>query len=736
MPKIPSLEFSHTLTEPAQKRVDNFLNLPPKTLKYHFDLTDSEYQATKRYFKKIQQNGHTVMDKYTIKDCFRMYGSKTTLQSVKKYIRNILIKDDCYDIDMKNCCYSIVKYIIKNYFNDSSNKFDLLLDYADNREKYYTQKFDKQAWISVLFSKNPSSWCNGELYAPSTNKLINQIHAFQKMTISKKDIFNITDEFKINPVNQDGSDMSKIFNFFENKIIQQVIAKYKDNIVAPIFDGVLIKKECDLDVILNGCNKIGEPYGVEFLNKEFETSTLYNTIEKVLDADIAPAYEDTKYEDMKTEFELNHFMVKKPLCYVEHDDTGNYTKYNKGDFKDLTAPFFYWSDGGNKINFFGEWIQDDTRRVYDTINWIPSLDERHNIDNNYNSFQGFKSDIVETPKTLEEQMNIINDDYDGNSVKLFTNHLHHIAGNDLNGFKYLLGYLAHMFQKPEELPLIALIFKSKEGSGKDLMTDILGEILGNSLIYKDSKMENIVGGTFNASLKQKLLVQINEVCGKDGHFNKELLKDLITVKTLKIREMRTDIQEMLNYLRLFLCTNNMNAINLSKDDRRYVMFKCGDPKSKSYYDKLVTILGNKKALDSIYSFFMNYDISNFDIKKRYISPEYKTLQQHNSNPFYEYLYEFTEDQSCIRTKGDKSYVTVKELDFGYKNWLEANNMNHIIVNSKTNKLAFLDCYSVKDKKFYVDKKQVRGYEYTLNSLRDYLLKHHVTIDEEVVEFDC
>ena len=733
--KIPETQktqtYTHMLSDSGKQRVYNFLQLPAKTLKYHFSIDEKKYQMVKRYFKKIEENNFTISDKYKCKDSFRMFGVNTTLQSVNKNIRNILVKDDCYDIDIKNGAFSVAKYIINTHFNTKSSDFDLLIDYANNRDKYLTKKFDKEAWIRVLFNKNPNSLSNDSCYSKTTNALINQIHEFQTLAVENKDVFKIDSDFNANPSNINGSTMAKIYFHFENTILQKVIAKYADFIVAPIFDGVLVSKDCDIDTVLEGCNDIGKEFDIEFANKPFKTTPLYETIEKVLSNELVEASDP--YPPMKKDFEEKHCMIKSPFCFVEHDDKGNYLRFCKGDFKDLTAPYYLTSDDGKRKPFVNLWVQDATRREYDTMNWIPSLDPKYNTANNFNTFQGFPSELVETPTDFKEQFTEVNDVYDGDAVLTFRKHISHIAGGSSEGSKYLTQYIAHMFQKPTILPLIALIFKSEEGSGKDLMTDVLRKVLGSKHVYKDSKMENIVGGTFNASIRNKLLVQINEVSGKDGHFNKELLKDLITVETLKIREMRTDIQEMPNYMRLFLCTNNMNAVNISPDDRRYVFFKSLPKKTKEYYDKLGSVLESKKAINSIYSFFMNYDISKFDIKKRYISEEYQRLKQHNQNPFYDYLNDFVIKQDNIPVKNGLSYVSVRQMDFGYKHWLDDNNQTTYEVSSKKNKLIFLECDSVKDAKFYEghgdNKKQVRGYKYNADKLKTHLLKYAENVIE-------
>lgn len=626
--------------------IDNFLSLKPKLIKKQLNIEETEYLSIKKYFKKIQKNKYIFTDEYETKECGRMFGKHKTIQSLNSSLRSALFINDADDIDMVNCAFNIIKYIIRNFFKQHEDEYKTLIDYAINRDNYCNDDFDKARWKEIYLHPNPTNFIDNDKYEKKINRLILEISMFQKLVVDNKEIFNLN--YKPNAHN--GSIVSYVIFSIENEILQKVINKYQKVIIAPVFDGLIVDKTYS-DNILNYANEIGKKYDIKFINKPFK-QTPFNLASP-------PDYKTTmnaKYYEMKNEFENDHFMIENPLMFVKEYVSRGETQfiyYSKNDFVNVVAPYQIEDLEGKEIPFFYEWIKDENRRSYKTMEFIPSLKEEDNRDDNYNSFTGFKAKRVEVPNTLEEQFKLVNDVYDGEAVKTFTNHLNHLVSNEGEGLKYLIGYIADMFQNPCKLPEVAILFKSKQGSGKDLMTSILGDILGHKLLHKEAKMENITG-TFNNSLKHKIMVQLNEVCGKDGNFNRELLKDLITSENLNLREMRKDIQLQHNCLRLFLATNNRTAINIPQDDRRYVVFKCGDPKTEKYYNKIGKIKTSKKALNSIYSYFMKYDLSKFNIKKRYISQEYKNLQQSTTNPFHEFLYDFCldHDEFNIRTHND------------------------------------------------------------------------------------
>ena len=709
-----SQTYNYKLNDNQQSKINDILKTPPKTIKKLFNIDEKYYQLIKRYLNKIKSNKYIVNDKYFNSSCGRMMGHGTTLQGMESTMLGFILDNNAYDIDMKNAGFSFVKYIINTHFKDDN--FKKLLDYADNRENYFINGFDKLKWISILFSEDTQSYINKDKYDKDFNRLILEIDIFKNL-ISKN--LNIWSNINFEKCDHIGSKISFIIFHYENDLIQDILGIYKDITIASKFDGAIIQTECDLEMVLLSCDKLGDKYGIKFINKEFKT------IELNLD-DSPPNYEDQKndqYEKMKIEFEENHFMVENPLLFVyqytKTDGTIATVLHNKADFTTQVKPFQLKTDKGSE-DFFNEWIKDKDRRAYKTINWIP--DENHIDEQIFNSFTGFKAQYL--------GKEFLGDG--SNNVERFLNHIGLLCNEEAEASIYITKFCAHMFQKPTELPQTALLFRSEEGVGKDLFTETLGKIIGMSLLKKEANIENILG-TFNKSLKNKLILQINEINGKVGHES----KDQLTANILNIREMRTDIVEYDNYLRVFLFTNNLNPINISHDNRRYLVFKTGRPKNannKIYYTEYAKMLEDEKALDEIYTFLMNLDIKGFVPHiDRCETQAYKNIQEHNSNPFYEYLMDMVKKPSLygVVSKKDEDYISTKDFNFSYQNWLEENDMTHIQTNNKLNKALLLDlnCSSVK---FSINNTQVRGYKLDLKNIKYTLINVFKIKENEMV----
>lgn len=75
-----------------------------------------------------------------------------------------------------------------------------------------------------------------------------------------------------------------------------------------------------------------------------------------------------------------------------------------------------------------------------------------------------------------------------------------ICDEDLTLYHYLLRYIAHMLQHPEEKPSIAIVMLSRSGCGKGTFFQLLANIWSKSAI-EVSDINHVIG-SFNAALEK------------------------------------------------------------------------------------------------------------------------------------------------------------------------------------------------------------------------------------------
>jgi len=694
-----SVSQSYVFTLPISQRskIDNFIDSKPSTIQKQFNLDKNYYYTIKKYLSNVKKNGYTFKDKYTLNESGRMYGINTTIQKLSNEIRAYIFGDTVYDIDIVNASFNCVKYIINSYFPTKKDNFKAIFEYCLNRNPYFKNDFDKLKYISVLFSSKPENYMKKYL-DENVKNLINNINEFHNLISNNLHLFN--HNFKDNHL---GSKISYIIYHIENKILQDILQEYKNITVSPIFDGLLINAEYNLENALLHINSITKKYDIQLINKAFPEINF---------EDSPPEY-NNEYLTIKEQFEKNHFLVEDPLQFIrtyKNKEGLQISYYNKRDFTDLVSTFQI-----EDKPFLNKWLADDDRKSFKKLEWFPNIETCD--PQNFNSFTGFKSKIT---KNINME-----------KVSKFINHIKLLTNFEEGAADYLIKYCADIFQRPEILPGIAILIKSKQGVGKDIFADILGECLGKDHIHKDSKFQNVVG-TFNKNLENKLIIVLNEVSGKDGHLSKDLLKDLITENHLNIRKMRTDTEKIRNFMRLFLFSNNLNPIDLPADNRRYVVFQSGAKQNVEYYTELFNLKYDKEFLDSLYTYFMEYDLGDFEPRQMYKTEAYNNLVKHNSNPFYSFLYDIicNPNENKIIKKNKDHYILSKQLEGKYSDYL-CSNYPHIQSNSKNNKSVLLDL-GAKDIRLTIKKKQYRGFKLNIEELKEILIKSHNVINEEEI----
>ncbi len=695
-----SQNYNFQLNDIEKENIQIFLDLPIPFAKKIFKIDEPYYRKMKRWMDNAKNNNWNVKDKYSISNCKRMFGVNTTIQTFSNEIKSFIFGKTNYDFDMKNASFGFCRYILNTYFPSKLLEFGTLIDYSNQREKYFKNGNNKLSYITILFSSNPKSYIK-KYNDDDVNELILQIHNFQQLIIDNKHLFSFVN--LTNAKDTNGSKLSYIIFGFENELLQECIAEFKDIIKSPIFDGFITSKSCNLNKTLSRLNEIGEKYGIEFTNKSFMNIVIPENIDN-----------STDYEMVKEEFEENHFYVEYPSEFIVEDKNGadiSIRRYGKKDFADIVAPFNL-----EDKPFLPLWLKDRKRRKYRGIKWCPKIT---NDKDYYNSFSGFKSEEV--------------DKVDMELVNPFIDHWNLLCNGEEEVLDYVLKYLSHMIQKPEELPQVALLFQGIQGTGKDIATSQLGNMIGQSLVKKEEKCENIFG-TFNGCIENKLVLQINEISGSNGFKHKESFKDLITAEKLNIRKMRTDVFETPNYLRCFLFSNNLTPIQIPQDDRRYMVIKTGNPQSKGYYSKLVKHYTNEEVNNHIYTYLKRKDIQGYTPHQNRVETEaYRNMKEMCKNPFYEFFYELLKNKDWFgryEVKG-KTYFSSKKILECYKEYTDGYN---IIINFKNIKSVILNLGG-REKKIFKNQKQYRGYEINVEEVIEKLEQHYGVIDEEVINID-
>lgn len=260
------------------------------------------------------------------------------------------------------------------------------------------------------------------------------------------------------------------------------------------------------------------------------------------------------------------------------------------------------SEGNAKrksIKAFDEWINCDISNRFEGITFSPL--KKHNP-LYLNLFNGW---MVEPDRSSSDK------------CKKMLWHIESVICNgNKESFKYMMGWMSHMIQKPWEKPGVAVVMRSEEkGTGKSTIADVFIKPLMERAMMTTSNPKHILG-SFNSHMADKILMVLEEAVFAGNPEADGILKDLITRSTITMERKHMDIIEVNSCLRLMLMTNSDWAVPVSKDERRYFVLDVSNKvcQNKEYFKALRDEMSDG-GLEQMLAYFQNYDISDFDVRE-------------------------------------------------------------------------------------------------------------------------
>lgn len=400
------------------------------------------------------------------------------------------------------------------------------------------------------------------------------------------------------------------------------------------------------------------------------------------------------YEAMKPYFEEHHFKLEVPSCIVRvFPDRFAMLSHSelRANYNNIYLPY---GENGRPKRWADAWVDDAYIRTYSRMDFYPPpLVCPKGV---YNTFTPFA--IMDEPPSTPALPPAV------------ATHLNTLTGGDSAGVEYMLNWLAHMVQKPGEIPEVAIVFKSIPGVGKNLFFSKFGKaILGAQYYMETANLDDLMG-TFPSHF-YKILVAIDECNGKETFLANDRLKSLITSPMITKNEKNVKAFNVNHAGRYVFFSNNDTPIKIELNDRRFVVFEClGDnANNREYFNALLTEMNDPVIMRQFYDFLMTRDITKWDpVHHRPISEYYKELQQVNVPIIYRFLEDFMMEHIPLPADDDDGESNTRETthtfgaaDFykSFRRWCVRT--GHAVKNG--------EC-SISSTKFGRDIKRVRGVE--------------------------
>nr|WQM87083.1 highly derived D5-like helicase-primase [Marseillevirus cajuinensis] len=282
-----------------------------------------------------------------------------------------------------------------------------------------------------------------------------------------------------------------------------------------------------------------------------------------------------------------------------------------------------------------------------------------------NTFEGFKAH----PK---------DEDVDIERLRPLLSHIKEVwADGSEENYMYILSWLSAIIKNPREKTGIALVILSdSQGAGKGVITDfLLDKVFGRKLGTCIGDLERVVH-RFNSVLNNRLLVVLDEVRAVDAsdyHKSFDVIKHLITEKTVQIEKKGVETSEEPSFVNFLLTTNNAFAVKVEQSDRRYAMFRCSDKRAKDfdYFSELCRTLDHDCA-----SNFMKFllEFEGVNIKKIPETGLKEECRASSKTPIQLFLEDFSADEY---EKDRDGWIVAAEIYQDFTLWAQQNGYRNI-----------------------------------------------------------
>jgi len=366
---------------------------------------------------------------------------------------------------------------------------------------------------------------------------------------------------------------------------------------------------------------------------------------------------------MKIEyFEKFHFKVMAPACFGRLA----YNSIHLETSAELEHQYDPVMIGDN--SFVRMWKKSHNIRTYENVDFLPYPRECKSY--TLNTYNGMKATRIQGGQ---------------GDFSIFLKHLDVLTGHDEKGTEYLINYLAHLVQRPGELPRVALVFQSEQGVGKNIFFENFAKyLLGNEYLLATADMDKIVGRF--PVINNKLMVIMDETSGKDSFSNSDKIKNIITAEQIAWERKGVDATTINNCGRYMFFSNNMTPVKIEQSDRRYVVFKCSTDvqNNTEYFTKLMSTFKDEGAIKSFYDFLSSTDISNWDsINHRPLTKAYADIKAASTPAMATYLMEQMNLYENAEETEKAMYTKQPATDVfnNFKSWLSQNGFTKIDYNS-------------------------------------------------------
>lgn len=214
-----------------------------------------------------------------------------------------------------------------------------------------------------------------------------------------------------------------------------------------------------------------------------------------------------------------------------------------------------------------------------------------------------------------------------------------VCAGDMGAYRFLILFLAHMMQKPEDKPGIVVVMLGGQGIGKGGFFRLLSAVWQHTtLLVSDI---NHVIGQFNAQIERSYGICMDEAMFVGDKRSADRFKSVVTEPTVTIEQKHQPRRTIGSYHRFFAASNHAHFAQVDTDDRRFVFLKVSESRKGDtpYWDQFHNAVADPAILAAIVHDLKNYDISDFNPRMRPKTDAHGDQKVRSLNGFDRYWHE-------------------------------------------------------------------------------------------------
>jgi hypothetical protein len=272
-------------------------------------------------------------------------------------------------------------------------------------------------------------------------------------------------------------------------------------------------------------------------------------------------------------------------------------------FKRKFSPYLVQQGKGQAKSQAELWLDWSGRREYNGLCFRPEQKAKNGY---YNLWRGFNFKSKAYAEASAEAKR---------GFDMYVSHIkENVCGSNDSLYTWLMGYFAHMIQKPYERPLTTLVFRGRKGVGKNVVMDRLGKLLGSGhyLVAHDGRY---LTSNFNGHLDSCLCLVLDEAFWSGDKHAEGKLKGITTSETIMIERKGREPYVVDNLVRLVVIGNEDWLVPASSDERRYSVFDVGSGKKQDrvFFNTMKTLMDQKGGAEVLMHYLKNFDLEKVDV---------------------------------------------------------------------------------------------------------------------------